>query len=218
MVSPLLSRPDRFSCNVQATQTGLPVWQAACAAAFASAALDMVSHINRSTCAASGQAIVNLLVGLPMSEYQPVSTIFPDEEILAINSVTLLVKEWTLHFNGALNSQGVGIGATLLTPEGVGIPTTTQLGFSASNNIAEYEALILGLRMALDLGARRLKIVGDLQLVIRQVLNKYKTHSSKLQEYCNLAQALLKKFDRIIYVHTLRSNNILTDSLASLAP
>ena len=71
--------------------------------------------------------------------------------------------------------------------------------------------------MALDLGARRLKVVGDSQLVIRQVLNKYKTLSPKLQEYRNLAKALLKKFDRVMYVHALRSNNILADSLASLA-
>ena len=115
-----------------------------------------------------------------MSEYQPVSTDFPNEEILAISSVMPLVREWTLHFDGALNSQGVGIGATLLTPESIVLPTAAQLLFSASNNIAEYEALILGLRMALDLGARRLKVIGDSQLVIRQVLNKYKTLSPKL--------------------------------------
>ena len=96
-----------------------------------------------------------------MSEYQPVSTDFADKEILAINSVVPLIREWTLHFDGALNSQGAGIGATLLTPEGVVLPAAAQLLFSASNNIVEYETLILGLRMALDLGARRLKVVRD---------------------------------------------------------
>ena len=83
-----------------------------------------------------------------MSEYQPVSTDFPDKEILAISSVMPLVREWTLHFDGALNSEGIGIGATLLTPEGVVLPVAAQLLFSTSNNITEYEALILGLRMA----------------------------------------------------------------------
>ena len=54
--------------------------------------------------AIKGQAITDQLAGLPVPEYQPVSTDFPDEEILAINSVMPLIREWTLHFDGALNS------------------------------------------------------------------------------------------------------------------
>jgi len=68
---------------------------------------------------------------------------------------------WTLYFDGALNIKGRGIGTVLLSPEGVMIPSTSQLNFSVTNNITEYEAMLAGLKQALVLGAKQLKIIGD---------------------------------------------------------
>ena len=148
----------------------------------------------------------------------PVQTDFFDEEILEIQAAEPPSQQWTLYFDGALNRQGAGIGVALLTLEGVLIPRAVQLNFTANtNNIAEYEALILGLRLALELGAQRLKLIGDSYLVLRQILNKYRTLNPRLETYKGIARLLLARFQQVVYVHTLRSHNLLADALASLA-
>ena len=93
-----------------------------------------------------------------------------------------------------------------------------QLNFIANtNNIGEYEALILELHLALELGAKRLKLSGDFQLVLRQILNMYRTLNPRLETYKGIAHLLLAWFQQVVYVHTLRSHNLLADALASLA-
>ena len=92
----------------------------------------------------------------------------------------------------------------LLTPEGVLIPRAVQLNFAANtNNVAEYEALILELRLALELWVKRLKLIGDSQLVLRQILNKYRTLNPRLEMYKSIARLLLVWFQQVVYVHNL---------------
>ena len=102
-----------------------------------------------------------------------------------------------------MNMKGRGIGVVLLSPEGVAIPRTCQLAFSATNNIAEYEALLAGLKYAHILGVVRLKVIGDSQVVLRQVLRKYRMCNPKLISYQKLVDRMTKKFHRIIFVHVL---------------
>ena len=93
-----------------------------------------------------------------------------------------------------------------------------QLNFAVNtNNVAEYEALILKLSLVLELGAKRLKLIGDSQLVLWQILNKYRTLNPRLETYKSIACLLLVRFQQVVYVHTLRSHNLLIDALASLA-
>ena len=66
--------------------------------------------------------------------------------------------------------KGRGIGAVLLSPEGVAIPQACQLVLPATNNVAEYEALLVGLKHAHILGVVRLKVMSDSQVILRQVL------------------------------------------------
>lgn len=75
-------------------------------------------------------------------------------------------KTWTLFFDGALHDRETDIGIVLLSPEGVLIPKAYQLAFPATNNVAEYEALITGLTAAQQLDATCIKIIGDSKLVI----------------------------------------------------
>ena len=67
----------------------------------------------------------------------------------------------SLYFDGAMNMKGRGIGAVLLSPEGMTIPRACQHAFPATNNVAEYEALLAGLKHAYILGVVRLKVMGD---------------------------------------------------------
>ena len=65
--------------------------------------------------------------------------------------------------------------------------------------------------------AKRLKLIEDSQLVLRQILNKYRTLNPRLETYKGMARLLLARFRQVAYVHTLRSHNLLVDALASLA-
>lgn len=101
---------------------------------------------------------------------------FPDESVF-YTDIEYVKSDpfWTMYFDGALNSKGNGIGIVLMSPEGVVIPKAYQLGFPTTNNITEYEAFIAGLRAALRLDVRHLKVIGDSKLVISQVLGEWKT-------------------------------------------
>src|SRR5262249_4813247 len=108
-----------------------------------------ISFVNQK--AVKGQAIVEHLAHLPLPRFSPTNADFPDEELLALVDTT---PSWILHFDGALNSKGGGIGIVLQSPDGVTLPYAFQLSFSATNNVAEYEALLVGLRLALTLEVR----------------------------------------------------------------
>ena len=81
------------------------------------------------------------------------------------------ITEWQLHFDGAANQSGFGIGILLISPQGDHIPISVRLVFSdhhrLANYIVEYEACIKGLETALDLGIRQLEIHEDSNLVIQ---------------------------------------------------
>jgi ribonuclease HI len=74
-----------------------------------------------------------------------------------------------MYFDGSYTLRGAGAGVVLIPPEGNTLKYAIQLEFPATNNIAEYEGLVTGLRLAKDLAIRRLLIRGDSQLVAKQV-------------------------------------------------
>jgi hypothetical protein len=77
---------------------------------------------------------------------------------------------WTMHFDGSLMKTGAGAGLLFISPLGKHLRYVIRLHFLASNNVAEYEALVNGLHIAIELGVRRLDARGDSQLVIDQVM------------------------------------------------
>jgi ribonuclease HI len=80
--------------------------------------------------------------------------------------------------------------------------------------VAEYEALINGLRIAIELGIRRLDIRGHSQLVIDQVMKETSCHSAKMVMYCQEVRQLEHKFDGLELNHILRRLNKAVDTLA----
>ena len=74
-----------------------------------------------------------------------------------------------MFFDGAVNSKGSGIGAVLISESGQHFPATAKLRFQCTNNMAEYKACILGIRMALYMNIQELLIIGDSDLLIQQV-------------------------------------------------
>ena len=94
---------------------------------------------------------------------------------------------------------------------------TIRLHFAASNNVAEYEALMNGLRIAIELGIRRLDIRGDSQLVIDQVMKESSSHNPRMGAYCRKVCRLENKFDGLELNHIPRRLNEAADALPKMA-
>ena len=92
-----------------------------------------------------------------------------------------------------------------------------RIHFPSSNNVAKYEALINGLRIAIELGIRRLDVWGDSQLVIDQVMKESSCHNAKMAIYCREVRQLEDKFDGLKPSHILRPLNEVADALAKMA-
>ena len=107
----------------------------------------------------------------PLEEYQSMKFDFPDEDIMELDDDEESESKecWTLSFDGASNALGHGIGAVLTSLRNTHLPFTARLCFDCTNNIAEYEACIMGLEAAIDLKIKILEVYGDSALVIHQV-------------------------------------------------
>ncbi|XP_047261146.1 uncharacterized protein LOC107869086, partial [Capsicum annuum] len=124
---------------------------------------------------------------------------------------------WKLYFDGAVNVKRVGIGAVLVSPTGHHHPATARLRFFCTNNTAEYEVCIMGLNMAINLDVHKLMVLGDFELLIRQIQGEWETRDIKLIPYKQFVEDLSKRFESIQFRHIPRSHNELADALATLA-
>ena len=79
------------------------------------------------------------------------------------------VVPWKVFVDGASSASGAEARIVVITPEGIKLEHSFRLGFKASNNEAEYEALLAGLRVVSDLGAKEVEIYSDSRLVVNQV-------------------------------------------------
>jgi len=91
---------------------------------------------------------------------------------------------WTMYFDGLMMKNGAEVKLIFILPHGVRMNYLIRLHFPASNNVAEYEALVNGLRIAIELGVRRLEVWGDSQLVIDQVMKDSNCNDPKMAAYC----------------------------------
>ncbi|RVW21846.1 Retrovirus-related Pol polyprotein from transposon 17.6 [Vitis vinifera] len=161
--------------------------------------------------------VVDHLASLPVSDARAIDDDFPDEDVAAVTSLS----GWRMYFDGAANHFGYGIGVLLISPHGDHIPRSVRLAFSdrhpATNNIVEYEACILGLETALELGIRQMEVFGDFNLVLRQIQGEWKTRDVKLRPYHAYLELLVGRFDDLRYTHLPRAQNQFADALATLA-
>jgi ribonuclease HI len=112
---------------------------------------------------------------------------------------------------------GAGAGLLFVSPLGEHMRYAVRLHFPALNNMAEYEALLCGLKIAIDLGVKRLDVRGDSQLVIDQVMKNASCHDDKMEAYCKAVRALEDKFYNIELNHVPRRYNEEADELAKIA-
>jgi ribonuclease HI len=121
---------------------------------------------------------------------------------------------WTLFFDGSARQQVGGAGVVLIDPSGDQVKYMVHLEFKATNNMAEYKALIFGLSVALSLGIRQLLVKGDSQLIIKQVRGECSCNEPKLAAYLLHVRKLEKDFTALELQHVPRANNLVADDLS----
>jgi ribonuclease HI len=122
-----------------------------------------------------------------------------------------------MYFDGSLMKTRAGAGLLFISPLGKHVRYVIRLHFPASNNVAEYEALVNGLRIAVDLGVRCLDARGDSQLVIDQVMKNSHCRDQKMEAYCDEVRRLEDKFYGLELNHVARRYNETADELAKIA-
>ena len=145
---------------------------------------------------------------------------FPDEDLLAIFQIedeSSREDSWKLYFDRASNALGHVIGSVLIAPERKYCPFTAKLNFDSINNVAEYEACIMGLQIAMAKKVKNLKVYRDSALVIYQLRENWLTRDSRMILYHKLAMEMVNKFEVINFEHLSREENQMADVLATLA-
>jgi ribonuclease HI len=113
------------------------------------------------------------------------------------------LEYWTINFDGSIQLQGAGAGILVTSAKGESFKYVLQMHFPASNNVAEYEALLHGLRIATTLGIHQLKVLGDSLLVVNQANKEWSSLDDKMLLYCQELCKLENNFDGLEYLHML---------------
>ncbi|XP_050898662.1 uncharacterized protein LOC127105511 [Lathyrus oleraceus] len=177
--------------------------------------------------AIKGSFLADHLAHQPIDDYESINFEFPDEDVMYLkakdcneplpNEGPEPGSQWGLIFDGAVNAYGNGIGAVIITPYGSYIPFTARLTFKCRNNMAEYEACIMGLEEAIDLRIKNLDVYGDSVLVSNQIKGEWETRQPGLIPYTDYARRLSTLFKNIEFHHIPRKENQMADALATLA-
>ncbi|XP_074318713.1 uncharacterized protein LOC141655537 [Silene latifolia] len=132
-------------------------------------------------------------VHLSAYDISPAIQNLPDEEILTLKGSREL-EIWQMHIDGASNQRGAGVGLILRSPQGDLIAQAVRCEFKATNNETQYEALILGMQLAPELGVGNLQVYSDSLLIVNHVNDEFIARDSKMIAYLKLANELKQKF------------------------
>ena len=104
------------------------------------------------------------------------------------------VIPWKVFVDGASSALGVGVGIIVITLKGIRLEHSFRLGFKASNNEAEYEALLTRLRVVSDLGAKEVEVYSDSQLVVNLMQESFEAKDPRMVEYLWLVKQTMDRF------------------------
>ncbi|GJV57465.1 reverse transcriptase domain-containing protein [Tanacetum coccineum] len=141
----------------------------------------------------------------------------PDENPPNTPVVATPPEPWTLFTDGSSCVDGSGAGLILTSPEGTKFTYALRFQFTASNNEAEYEALIAGLRIAAQMGVQNVQVNVDSKLVANQVLGTYVAKEENMIKYLEKVKGLVSGFANFSISQVPRSKNKKADALSKIA-
>jgi ribonuclease HI len=123
-----------------------------------------------------------------------------------------------MYFDGSFNLEGAGAGVLLISPMGEQLKYVLQIFCKVSNNEAEYEALLHGLRLTASLGIKRLLVYGDSAVVINQINKSWDRNKENMDAYCLEVRKLENKFYGLEFTTSSATTTLQRTSSRSLDP
>uniref|UniRef100_A0A2N9ES18 Uncharacterized protein n=1 Tax=Fagus sylvatica TaxID=28930 RepID=A0A2N9ES18_FAGSY len=139
---------------------------------------------------------------------------FTNKDDKQAETVENKTPRWTIHTDDSSTKNAKGVGIIIRSPEGDVIKRAIRLQYTTTNNEAEYEALLVGLKATKTLGATELNVHSDSQLVVGQVNGDYKAKEGRMLQYLNLVQHQMSKFHEVKLTRIPREQNTVVDQLA----
>jgi ribonuclease HI len=137
----------------------------------------------------------------------------PTDQITIQPTETAEEDLWTMFFDGACTKESAGAGVVFISPSKKTFHLSFKLDFKVTNNIAEYEALLLGLNAAKERGIKKLQVFGDADLIIQQVNKSFQAKHVRLKAYRDEVLKAIQNFADFKIAFVPRAMNELVDSL-----
>lgn len=147
---------------------------------------------------------------------QVVADFIIDHAIVEKPQNYLELEPLKLYVDGSSHKNGTCIGILVISPNNIPMKFKYIIDGFYSNNEAEYEALINGLEILLELEEKRVEIRGDSELVVKQITKKYKCIKENLMMYFVIVNRLIKRFDYVDIQHVPRPENQEANDLAQI--
>ncbi|KAL2479949.1 Polynucleotidyl transferase [Abeliophyllum distichum] len=144
-------------------------------------------------------------------------TFFAESSQEDISNLAPKLLLWKLYVDGSSGKAGSGARIVLISPMENKLNFTLCFGFKATNNVAYYEALLAGLRLAKEMSAKEIEIHSYSQLVISQVIGKFITKDKNMADYLMKAKDQLLSFEKYELSQIPRTENFFADVLSKLA-
>jgi ribonuclease HI len=142
-----------------------------------------------------------------------VYSIFVEEDNVPLEQINLDDGMWHMHFDGSFSNEGNGAGVFLISPVGKIHNFYYRLEFACMNNITEFEALLLGVENAYNLGCNHLSVFGDFDLVVNLVRNIYSPSNKLMKRYTQIVWALISNLSYFNITHVRRELKSMDDRL-----
>ena len=127
-----------------------------------------------------GQVFADLVVEFAEPSLEEVTKARHMDE-KSVSTISLQEPQfWKVYVDGTVNQRGSGVGLVLVSPEKITIEKSLKLGFSATNNEAEYEALLMGMAMVQRMGEKAVEMFSNLRLVVGQVKGKLEARDERM--------------------------------------
>jgi ribonuclease HI len=121
-----------------------------------------------------------------------------------------------MYFDSSLKLEGAGAGVLLISPKGEQLKYVLQIFWKVSNNEAEYEAKLHGLRLVTSLGLKRLLVYNDSAVIMNQVNKSWDRNKETMDAYCLDVRKLENKFYGLEFHHIVRDNNVAADIMSKV--